>query len=294
VCDLSSVLLLIIRSSRSRRRRATAGYYEIVRTGRSAADRLLFKKAKRKRSALRDRGQSIPSSFCCTLLILEFCVIDDSVVKNLADRALPISSDTLTLSPWAFGVFLRPSRGDSAAELFASKSRERKSSTLNMQGLTRALQLHGKALGGGILKRVSIRARSFSEASPSTHSLQEEGFENTTIADILKSKGQKSDGAWLWCETDDTVFEAVKKMTSQNVGALLVVKSGSKGEIAGIVSERDYLRKIIVQGRTSKTTKVGDIMTEENKLITVTPDTKVLRAMQLMTGTFSAPLHPVQ
>ncbi|KAL6203639.1 hypothetical protein ACLB2K_027339 [Fragaria x ananassa] len=44
-----------------------------------------------------------------------------------------------------------------------------------------------------------------------------------------------------------------------------------------------YLRKIIVQGRSSKSTKVGDIMTEENKLITVTPDTKVLRAMQLMT-----------
>ncbi|KAL5825925.1 hypothetical protein ACOSQ3_021988 [Xanthoceras sorbifolium] len=45
----------------------------------------------------------------------------------------------------------------------------------------------------------------------------------------------------------------------------------------------DYLRKIIVQGRSSKSTKVGDIMTEENKLITVTPDTKVLCAMQLMT-----------
>ncbi|KAJ6383268.1 hypothetical protein OIU78_026702 [Salix suchowensis] len=44
-----------------------------------------------------------------------------------------------------------------------------------------------------------------------------------------------------------------------------------------------YLRKIIVQGRSSKSTKVGDIMTEENKLITVTPDTKVLKAMQLMT-----------
>jgi CBS domain-containing protein len=49
----------------------------------------------------------------------------------------------------------------------------------------------------------------------------------------------------------------------------------------------DYLRKIIVQGRSSKTTKVGDIMTDENKLITVSPDTKVLRAMELMTGMFS-------
>eukprot|EP00249_Psilotum_nudum_P015370 c25291_g1_i1 orf=642-1001(-) len=72
-------------------------------------------------------------------------------------------------------------------------------------------------------------------------------------------------------------------MTQHNVGALLVVRPGAEDSIAGIITERDYLRKIIVQGRSSKTTKVGDIMTEENKLITVTPDTKVLRAMELMT-----------
>ncbi|CAM6118233.1 unnamed protein product [Calypogeia fissa] len=151
-----------------------------------------------------------------------------------------------------------------------------------MQGLTRALQLHGKAVSGGVLNRMSVGFRSFSEASPA-QGLQEEGFENTTIADILKSKGAKGDGSWLWCSTDDTVFEAVKQMTTNNVGALLVVKAGSNREIAGIVSERDYLRKIIVQGRSSKTTKVGEVMTEENKLITVTPDTKVLQAMKLMT-----------
>jgi CBS domain-containing protein len=75
---------------------------------------------------------------------------------------------------------------------------------------------------------------------------------------------------------------AFMQMTSHNVGALLVVKRGEKA-LAGIITERDYLRKIIVQGRSSKTTKVGDIMTEENKLITVSPDTKVLRAMELMT-----------
>lgn len=61
------------------------------------------------------------------------------------------------------------------------------------------------------------------------------------------------------------------------------MKTDSSGAIAGIITERDYLRKIIVQGRSSKTTKVGDIMTEENKLITVTPQTKVLKAMSLMT-----------
>lgn len=113
--------------------------------------------------------------------------------------------------------------------------------------------------------------------------LEEHGFESTTISDILKGKGEKADGSWLFCTTDDMVYDAVKSMTQHNVGALLVVKPGGQESIAGIITERDYLRKIIVQGRSSKTTKVGDIMTEENKLITVTPETKVLRAMQLMT-----------
>ncbi|KAK2632716.1 hypothetical protein EUGRSUZ_L01179 [Eucalyptus grandis] len=106
--------------------------------------------------------------------------------------------------------------------------------------------------------------------SVSSARIEEHGFESTTIADVLKAKGKSADGSWLWCTTDDTVYDAVKS-------------PGEQKSIAGIITERDYLRKIIVQGRSSKSTKVGDIMTEENKLITVTPDTKVLKAMQLMT-----------
>jgi signal-transduction protein with cAMP-binding, CBS, and nucleotidyltransferase domain len=112
-------------------------------------------------------------------------------------------------------------------------------------------------------------------------------IERSTIADILARKGVGNDGSWLWCTTEDSVFDAVKSMTSHNVGALLVLKPSSgptlDGGIAGIVTERDYLRKIIVQGRSSKSTRVGEIMTEENKLITVSPNTKVLKAMELMT-----------
>ncbi|CAI9774654.1 unnamed protein product [Fraxinus pennsylvanica] len=114
-------------------------------------------------------------------------------------------------------------------------------------------------------------------------SIEENGFESTTISDVLKTKGKSDDGSWLWCTTDDSVYDAVKSMTQHNVGALVVVKPGEQRSIAGIITERDYLRKIIVQGRSSKSTNVGDIMTEENKLITVTPDTKVIKAMQLMT-----------
>ncbi|KAL3692620.1 hypothetical protein R1sor_006271 [Riccia sorocarpa] len=151
-----------------------------------------------------------------------------------------------------------------------------------MQSLARAIQTQGRVIRVGVLQRLSVTARSFSEPSAS-QKLEDVGFESTTIADILKEKGDKQSGSWLFCNTDDTVFDAVKQMTSQNVGALLVVKPGEADDIAGIVTERDYLRKIIVQGRSSKTTKVGDIMTEENKLITVTPETKILQAMQLMT-----------
>ncbi|KAK2632718.1 hypothetical protein EUGRSUZ_L01179 [Eucalyptus grandis] len=111
--------------------------------------------------------------------------------------------------------------------------------------------------------------------SVSSARIEEHGFESTTIADVLKAKGKSADGSWLWCTTDDTVYDAVKSMTQHNVGALVVVKPGEQKSIAGIITERDYLRKIIVQGRSSKSTKVGDIMTEENKLITVTPDTKI-------------------
>jgi CBS domain-containing protein len=158
-----------------------------------------------------------------------------------------------------------------------------------MQGVRQAFLSHGSLVKNAVLQRIRVvhpllqpvvLSRSHSVTSAR---IEEHGFESTTIADILKSKGKSADGSWLWCTMDDTVYDAVKSMTQHNVGALVVVKPGEEKSIAGIITERDYLRKIIVQGRSSKSTKVGDIMTEENKLITVTPDTKVLRAMQLMT-----------
>ncbi|KAK6237177.1 hypothetical protein QUC31_002646 [Theobroma cacao] len=158
-----------------------------------------------------------------------------------------------------------------------------------MKGAVQAFLLHGNTVKNAVLQRIRVvnpvkRPIIFSRfESVSSARMEEHGFESTTIADILKAKGKGADGSWLWCTTDDTVYNAVKSMTQHNVGALVVVKPGEQESIAGIITERDYLRKIIVQGRSSKSTKVGDIMTEENKLITVTPETKVLRAMQLMT-----------
>ncbi|XAR60853.1 hypothetical protein NMG60_11034378 [Bertholletia excelsa] len=159
-----------------------------------------------------------------------------------------------------------------------------------MQGGFMKMLSHGNFLKNAVLQHIrfanpAIRPILFPrfESSVASSHMEEHGFESTRIADILKAKGKNADGSWLWCTTDDSVYDAVKSMTQHNVGALVVVKPGEQKSIAGIITERDYLRKIIVQGRSSKSTKVGDIMTEENKLITVTPDTKVLRAMQLMT-----------
>lgn len=75
----------------------------------------------------------------------------------------------------------------------------------------------------------------------------------TTIGDVLKQKTGE-----LWSTRPDaSVYEAIEMMAEKRVGALLVMKDG---ELAGIISERDYARKVILQGRSSKETKVAEIM----------------------------------
>ncbi|KAJ9145795.1 hypothetical protein P3X46_028131 [Hevea brasiliensis] len=138
-----------------------------------------------------------------------------------------------------------------------------------MQGAVNAFLSHGNFVKSAVLQRFRVanpllRPIMFSRFdSVSSAHMEEQSFESTTISDILKAKGKGADGSWLWCTTDDTVYDAVKSMTLHNVGALVVLKPGEQKSIAGIITERDYLRKIIVQGRSSKSTKVGDIMTEE-------------------------------
>jgi CBS domain-containing protein len=74
------------------------------------------------------------------------------------------------------------------------------------------------------------------------------------------------------------VFDAIRLMDEKNVGALPVVDNKT---LVGIVSERDYTRKIIVKGRSSKDTPVSDIMTKE--LLTVNPSNSVAECMRIMT-----------
>ena len=77
---------------------------------------------------------------------------------------------------------------------------------------------------------------------------------------------------------DETVYDAIAEMAERQVGALLVMEGNS---LVGIISERDYARKVILQGLSSRDTKVRDIMT--GSPVTVAPDASVDECMRLMT-----------
>jgi CBS domain-containing protein len=96
-----------------------------------------------------------------------------------------------------------------------------------------------------------------------------------SVAQVLKSKPGKT------VETvapSTSVFDAVKLMAAKNIGALLVLE---EQKIAGIVTERDYARKIVLMGRSSKETPVRDIMS--SPVMYVRPDQTNEECMALMT-----------
>ena len=96
----------------------------------------------------------------------------------------------------------------------------------------------------------------------------------TTISQILRVKGGE-----IWSVTpDETVFNAIRLMAEKNVGALMVLEGD---HMRGIVSERDYARKVILKGKSSKDTHVREIMTSD--IITIRPDQSIEECMGLMT-----------
>ena len=97
---------------------------------------------------------------------------------------------------------------------------------------------------------------------------------DAAISAILSGKG-----AQIWSiPPEATVFEAIQKMADKNIGALLVL-SGDK--LVGILSERDYTRKIALKGKSSRETPVRDIVS--TPVITATPASTVEECMRLMT-----------
>jgi CBS domain-containing protein len=86
-------------------------------------------------------------------------------------------------------------------------------------------------------------------------------------------------GTALWSITPElTVFEAIKLMADKNIGALLVL---SGGKLVGVFTERDYTRKIALQGKKSKETQVREVLSSQ--IVSVTPDHTVEECMKLMT-----------
>lgn len=95
-----------------------------------------------------------------------------------------------------------------------------------------------------------------------------------TIKDLIKVKGHQ-----VWSiEPIATVYEAIELMADKEVGALMVVE-GTK--LVGVISERDYTRKVMLKGRSSKETKVMEIMTK--RVMYAQPEQSVEECMALMT-----------
>ena len=98
------------------------------------------------------------------------------------------------------------------------------------------------------------------------------------VSDILMNKTKE-----LWTILPDaSVLDALKLMAEKQIGALMVVDK--KDKVAGIITERDYARKIILKGKKSLDTPVKEIMTPSAKMYMVKPDTPVPDCMVLMTG----------
>lgn len=95
-----------------------------------------------------------------------------------------------------------------------------------------------------------------------------------TIREILSYKGPAT---WT-ISPEATVFDAIQLMADKNIGALLVTQGG---KLAGVISERDYTRKVALKGRRSKDTPVRDILS--GQVIHVTPEHTVDECLRLMT-----------
>lgn len=95
-----------------------------------------------------------------------------------------------------------------------------------------------------------------------------------TIGRLLKAKGRE-----IWSVTpDSSVYDAIALMASKVVGALMVMDGE---QLVGVISERDYARKIILEGRSSRETPVREIMSD--RVICVSPDQTIEEGMAVMT-----------
>jgi CBS domain-containing protein len=95
------------------------------------------------------------------------------------------------------------------------------------------------------------------------------------VKDILQTKGE----VIYAVEPSTMVYTAIEMMCEKNIGGVLIVEDA---KLVGIFTERDYARKLILKGKSSKDTPIHELMT--SNLITVTPDTSIDDCMRVMVG----------
>ncbi|PSQ68411.1 MAG: CBS domain-containing protein [Bacteroidetes bacterium QH_7_62_13] len=107
-----------------------------------------------------------------------------------------------------------------------------------------------------------------------------EGFLDTRVKDIaqLTTGPGDSEKGVLTADPSDTVFECIERMADRDVGSIVVMEGDA---IVGIFTERDYMRKIALKGRSSKETRVREVMT--SKVATVQPDDSLVDGLRIMT-----------
>jgi CBS domain-containing protein len=98
------------------------------------------------------------------------------------------------------------------------------------------------------------------------------------VRNILQAKGNQV----FSVEPTTTVYRAIELMSEKNIGGLII--TDADGKMLGIFTERDYARRVILQGRSSKDTLIGDIMTSDP--VTVSSDNSIEDCMKLMTARF--------
>ena len=95
-----------------------------------------------------------------------------------------------------------------------------------------------------------------------------------TVKELLREKGSQ-----VWTIAPEaTVYEALELMAKKNIGSVVVLEQGN---VAGMFTERDYARKVVLKGRSSKTSTVGELMTTD--VLYVGPDDTIENCMALMT-----------
>jgi len=95
------------------------------------------------------------------------------------------------------------------------------------------------------------------------------------VKDIIKAKGNSSNVFAV--EPNEIVYRAIELMAEKNIGGLLITE---RGRLVGIFTERDYARKLILKGKSSKDTLIGELMTKNP--YTVTPESSIEDCMQIM------------